>query len=121
MVKAIFSLVAKALYKIGRILNLSYNEINIIVYFFLIPFSWTILVDIWIGNGIASLCFLLFSLIIFKKKQHCFPEWCDILFYKSVVFLKWFNCFGSNYILSSVIICVLIPILVYGFLIYLIC
>lgn len=38
--KLLFDIVASGLYMIGRFLNLTYNEVNIIVYYLLVPFLW---------------------------------------------------------------------------------
>jgi hypothetical protein len=38
---------------------------------------------------------------------------CDWMFDKSVEFLLWFKKIGWNYVVSSVIICVVIPVLIY--------
>lgn len=46
-------------------------------------------------------------------KRNSFRQWCDNLFMLSVKFLNWFNRFGGNYVLNSVVICVFIPIAVY--------
>ena len=58
MIKTIFSIVALGLNKIAKLLHLTYNEINIIVYYFLIPLSWTIILDVWIGLPIITLLWL---------------------------------------------------------------
>ena len=47
-----------------------------------------------------------------------FRNRCDWAFRISVDFLLWFKKIGWNYVISSVIICVVIPILVYIELIY---
>ena len=54
MIQTIFNAVAISLLKIAKKLNITYNQINIIVYYLLIPLSWTILIDIWIGLPITS-------------------------------------------------------------------
>ena len=47
-----------------------------------------------------------------------FRDRCDWAFMKSVDFLLWFKKIGWNYVVSSVIICVVIPILISVELIY---
>lgn len=113
MVKKIFALVASSLVSLAKLLNLTYNEINIIVYYLLIPLSWTIMLDIWLGCPITTFALSFTWLGIFIATRHIFREWCDLAFSDSVSFLKWFDRWGSNYILSSVIICVVIPLLIY--------
>jgi hypothetical protein len=44
MIGSIFSFVAKALTKIAKVTHLTYNEINIIVYYLIIPMSWCVMV-----------------------------------------------------------------------------
>ena len=48
-----------------------------------------------------------------------FKEWSDLVFMRSVDFLNFFNRWGGNYVLNSVIVCVLVPLLIYGGLIFL--
>ena len=44
----IFRKVADALYDGASAIGITYNEINIIVYFLLIPLTWTIMFDYWL-------------------------------------------------------------------------
>ena len=109
----IFAVVAGVEHVIAKLTGLTYNEVNIIVYFLLIPFSWTVLIDY-----IAMLPFLtpmyLISWIIFLWKDPMkFRARCDWMFDKSVEFLLWFKKIGLKYVVSSVIICVVIPVLIY--------
>jgi hypothetical protein len=107
----IFYIVAGLLYLIVSITGLTYNEINIIVYFMLIPFSWLAMLDKffgihWLKIGFAALCAVFFV---------CCPNFktfSDALFEKSVIFLNWLNHYGMDYITASVVICVLVPLLV---------
>ena len=115
--KNVFNVIAKWLYSISRKTGRSYHEINIILYFFIIPFSWFVLFDKITGTFYFGLGFLIFTIGFFVGCQD-FKGYSEWLFSKSVSFLNFFNKFGSNYIRSSVIICVLIPLMVYGFLIY---
>ena len=109
----IFAVVAGVEHVIAKLTGLTYNEVNIIAYFLLIPFSWTVLIDY-----IAMLPFLtpmyLISWVIFLWKDPMkFRARCDWMFDKSVEFLLWFKKIGWNYVVSSVIICVVIPVLIY--------
>lgn len=117
MIKRIFSIVANALSHIGRKIGLTYNEVNILVYYLLIPLSWTAIFDYWLGLPIASAALLFVWLGVFIATRHIFSEWCDWTFQDSVSFLNWFNRWGGNYMLNSVIICVLLPLIIYCLLI----
>ena len=119
MVKSIFSIVANSLLSIGRKTGLTYNEVNILVYYLLIPLSWTIMLDCWLGVPAASGALLCIWTGIFIATRHTFRLWCDRAFMDSVDFLNWFNRWGSNYVRSTVIICVVIPIIIYALLIVL--
>lgn len=119
MIKQIFNVVANTLLFIGRRTGLTYNEVNILVYYLLIPLSWTAIFDCWLGLPIASTALLFVWLGIFIATRHIFREWCDRTFQDSVNFLNWFNRWGGNYVLNSVIICVLLPLIIYGLLIWL--
>lgn len=119
MIKHTFSFVANSLLWIGRKTGLTYNEVNILVYYLLLPLSWTIMLDCIIGNPYTTAALAFTWLGIFIATRHTFREWCDWAFKDSVDFLNWFNRWGGNYVLNSVIICVLVPLVVYGVLIYL--
>ena len=113
MIQIIFTLVAHSFLSMAKKLNLTYNQINIIVYYLLIPLSWTIMFDIWIELPITTAILLCIWIGIFIATHKFFREWCDWAFKDSVCFLNWFNRWGGNYVLNSVIICVIIPFLVY--------
>ena len=119
MNKIIFKIVAKSLSFIGRKTLLTYNEINIIIYYFVIPFSWFLLLDIFFTFHYFKLAFAIFTLGFIVGCRD-FKSYSDWLFHKSVSFLNYFNKYGSNYIASSVYICVLLPIVIYVILIFLI-
>lgn len=118
MISKCFKLVANALYSIAQITGMTYNEINIIVYYLIVPLTWTVMIDILIKMPITTTILLIVWIVIYIMHHNDFRQWCDWAFQKSVDFLLWFKCIGWNYILSSVIICVVIPVLIYGVLIF---
>jgi hypothetical protein len=119
MIKKIFKIVANSLLFIGRKTGLTYNEINIIVYYFGIPFSWLCLLDLLFNFHYFKITFAIFTLGFIVGCRD-FKTYSDLLFKKSVSFLNYFNKFGSNYVASSVWICVSLPIAIYAFLLFLI-
>ena len=119
MIKQTFAVVANSLLFIGKKTGLTYNEVNILVYYLLIPLSWTVMFDCWLGLPITSAALMCVWIGIFIATRHTFREWCDQAFQDSVNFLNWFNRWGGNYVLNSVIICVLLPLFIYGILIWL--
>jgi hypothetical protein len=115
--KTIFRIVAGALWLMGRVTGRTYNEMNIIVYYFMIPYSWLLMLDAILEFHYCAIIggvvyFLLWSAI--KN----FRSFSDHLFDLSVKFLNLFNKYGSNYVASSVWICVAVPLVIYGVLIY---
>ena len=112
-VSKIFWWVAKALLGIAKTIHLTYNEINIIVYYFIIPLSWCVMLDIIISLPIFTPLWTLLWVYIFWTKRESFSQWCDIVFKLSVDFLLKFQRIGWNYWKASVIICVVAPLLIY--------
>jgi len=106
--------------KIAKKLNLTYNEVNIIVYYLIIPLTWTILADCIIKIPVTTPLLIAIWLMILIKEHKHFKSWCDEMFEASVRFLLWFQRIGWNYEVSSVIICVIIPIIIYILLILMI-
>lgn len=78
---------------------------------------WLGLVDlIWETKGVLSALYLVgwMGLLLIRRD---FRTLSESLFRKSVDFLPLFDRMGSNYVVSSVVICVVLPLLVYGALI----
>ena len=116
----VFGIVAASLRLMAKALHMTYNEINIIVYYLIIPLSWCIMLDYIIGLPITTPLWILLWVYIFWSKRKFFKEWCDVAFKLSVDFLLKFQRIGWNYWVASVIIGVVVPIIVYAALILLI-
>ena len=114
MVTFTFRLVATALYNIAQMFGMTYNEVNVLAYYLLIPLSWTIMLDMYIGLPLTTGALLYIWIGIKIGTWGHFSAWCDWAFMRSVDFLNYFNRWGGNYVLNSVIICVVIPVLVYA-------
>ena len=114
----VFALVAGVEHVIAKLTGSTYNEVNIVVYYLMIPLSWAIMIDYLTKLPFLSPMFVLAWIVFLWKDPMKFRDRSDWAFSKSVDFLLWFRKVGWNYIVSSVIICVVIPILVYAELIY---
>lgn len=113
----VFNVVAQALRILSRLTGFTYNEINVLLYYFIIPFTWMILLDNILHVQYFKLAGFIFC-IGFYAGCRDFRKYSDWLFFKSVIFLNFFNRFGINYIRSSVWICVSLLILIYTTLFY---
>lgn len=114
----IFAVVAGVEHVIAKLTGMTYNEVNIIVYYLLIPLSWAVMVDYITMLPFLSLMYIIAWVIFLWKDPMKFRDCCDWAFDKSVDFLLWFKKIGWNYVVSSVIICVVVPVLIYVELIY---
>ncbi len=108
----LFSLTYDFLKKIEQLTGLSYEEVNCILWFFLIPFSWAFLIDRILKKHLFKILFIstTTALLLIIENPKSFATW---LFSESVHFLNLFNSMGSNYTTSSVIFCLFIPIIIY--------
>ena len=114
----IFAVVAGVEHIVAKLTGATYNEVNIIVYYLLIPLSWAAMVDyITKMPFLTPMCILSWGIFLWKDKMK-FRDRCDWAFDKSVEFLLYFKKIGWNYVVSSVIICVVVPVLIYVELIY---
>ena len=107
--KIIFIIVRDLLIYFSKITNRSYNEINIIIYYYIIPFIYLALIDYKLDTHILKTSFVILgltSIMLIKDFNH----FSNQLFIKSVKFLQSFEVVRWNYVVSSVIICVIIPI-----------
>lgn len=114
----VFAIVAGIEHVIAKVTGLTYNEVNIIIYYLLIPLSWAVMIDFITMLPLLSPMYIVGWIVFLWKDPMRFRDRCDWAFGKSVDFLLWFKKIGWNYILSSVIICVVVPALVYAELIY---
>ena len=137
----VFGIVAVILALLAKLVGVTYKEMNIFVYYFVIPITWCRMLDSIFGTIIeypsyteeeivslgavrymaipvlTVLYCLLWGFVVYYNR-HGFRAWCERAFVNSVKFLLWFKVIGWNYYVSSVIRCVLVPILVYCGLIY---
>ena len=114
----IFAAVAGTEHIIAKLTGATYNEVNIIVYYLLIPLSWAAMVDYITKIPFLFIMYIVAWSIFLWKDPMKFRDRCDWAFDKSVDFLLWFKKIGWNYVVSSVIICVVVPVLIYVELIY---
>ena len=114
----VFAIVAGIEHVIAKVTGLTYNEVNIIVYYLLIPLSWAVMIDFITMLPLLSPMYIVGWIVFLWKDPMRFRDRCDWAFGKSADFLLWFKKIGWNYIVSSVIICVVVPALVYAELIY---
>lgn len=118
----VFYIVAGVLNYFSDLTGLTYEEVNIIVYFFVIPFTWFVLIDIIFKRHIGKFLFLYLSLfsLSFLITNNLFTSFSFWLFSESVKFLSSFTFLGLDYTIMSVIVCVFLVILVYALLVFII-
>lgn len=114
----VFAIVAGIEHVIAKVTGLTYNEVNIIVYYLLIPLSWAVMIDFITMLPLLSPMYIMGWIVFLWKDPMKFRNRCDWTFSKSVDFLLWFKKIGWNYVVSSVIICVIVPAFIYVELIY---
>ena len=105
----IFGIVAGSLHLVGKLLHLTYNEVNVLLYYLFIPLTWFVMIDHIICMPIFATLWLLLWSYIFITKRRFFRQWCDVVFDLSVEFLLKFQRIGWNYYKASVVICVICP------------
>lgn len=108
----IFNKTVAILEDIAKKVSVTYNEINVIVYYVLIPVSWGFMINTTLGLVVASILSLI--LVGIKLSNNSFRKVCDNVFYISVSFLVTIAKLTSlTYETISVIICLILPVLVY--------
>lgn len=106
----VFNIVYKTLMKIAKKTSLTYYEVNILAYYLVIPLLWAVMADCLIGLPVFTGIIICTWIIIFTTQRHRFSKWCDSVYKLSVTFLLSFKCW--NYNTSSVIICVVVPLII---------
>jgi hypothetical protein len=110
MIEYIFEIVARGLQGIANMANISYYQANIIVYFVVIPLIWSYMIDRAYRFHYVKLVYIaMFLFMFFLVDDH--GGFCDLLFYGCVLFLRLFEPWGVDYYTSSVIFCVILPVI----------
>jgi len=113
----IFDFVYHFLKWVSSVTGLSYREVNIVVYFMVIPSLFFYLISRMINKKYPIVIFLMLTLLTLVIIPD-FQQFSDQLFERSVNFLKAFEVIGLNYVQASVVICVFIPMAILTILIY---
>ena len=108
----IFIVVRDILVWLANISGFSYMAVNIIVYYFVIPFIYFIILDQILGSHYFKISFLIIISVTLLRIRD-FELFSDWLFRKSADFLRSFSSIGMNYTVASVVICVFIPLAVF--------
>ena len=116
--KTIFIIIRDLLVLLSKVTGFSYKAINIIVYYYIIPFVFILFIDEIYKIHYFKISFIL-VMVIFTLLIKDFENFSEWLFNNSAKFLNSFSFIGWNYVLASVIICVFIPIIILSFLVYL--
>lgn len=108
-----FQIVYLLLMWISEITGFSYNEVNIIAYYIVLPFAYVFLADRILKKQVLKILYIaaITAVLLSIRDFSVFSDW---LFQKSVDFLLSFEVFGWNYIVASVLICVVFPAVVFA-------
>jgi len=109
----LFNLTAGLLYGLSLITHLSYQCWNIIIWFGLLPASWIGLVSKRTSTWINLISLPLFGYMFYTATWNKWFDQAVVLLYKIGGFIH------ADYKLTSVYVCVLLPVLIYGLLFFL--
>ena len=107
----VFDIVAGLLDLIASLTGFTYNEINIIAYYIILPFVYVALLDRILNKHILKAIYVV-SWTVMICLMPSFRAFSDGLFKYSVDFLLLFGLVGLDYVAASVVICVIVPLLV---------
>ena len=109
---SVFNIVYWLLRAVSKISGFTYNEVNVIAYYMILPFAYVVLADKILKTHVLKMGYVtaIGAALLMIKDFTNFSGW---LFDESVDFLLSFQAFGWNYIVSSVLICVVFPSIVF--------
>jgi len=108
----VFKAVARTLDWAALVTGFTYNEINIIAYYIVLPFVYVVLLDRIFHKHVLKITYVLVWAAILVAVRN-FSSFCDALFKTSVDFLLMFSAVGLDYVAASVVICVILPAMVF--------
>lgn len=109
---SVFDVVYRFLVFISEITHLTYHEINIIVYYIIAPFIYLFLLDKIFRFHYLKIIFSIF-VILFLLFVPDFAKFSHQAFISSQHFLQSFGFIGLDYVGASVVICVVLPFIVF--------
>lgn len=105
---SLFNAVAQLLSAVAALTGLTYNEINIVAYYIVLPFVYVALLDRILAKHFLKIAYVcLWIVILFSVDD--FVASSDRLFEGSVRFLLGFSVVGLGYVAASVLVCVVLP------------
>lgn len=113
MMQSIFTVVYRILVTLSELTGLSYNEINVVVFFVIVPLLFLLLLDKIYDRHVFGVTFIV-VIIFFCILIQDLRLFADSIFEKSVILLLGFEAIGLDYVSSSVIVCVFLPMLLFG-------
>ena len=117
LVFKVFNWVATLLHTLANKFGLTYQTVNVVIYYILIPLNWLMMIDYLCNTHAFALFYAgIWLVVAFAVKN--FRKFCEDVFDLSVSFLLFFDRFKSNYLFTSIVVCVLIPMAIYLFLLY---
>jgi len=108
----VFQIVAVSLNWIASVTGFTYNEINIIAYYIILPFVYVALIDRILRKHILKIAYVVAWIGVLCLVKD-FGAFSNALFDASVDFLLMFSHVGLNYVSASVVICVILPGIVF--------
>ena len=108
----VFQIVYSLLKWISQVTGFTYNEVNIIAYYIILPFAYVVLADRILKKHVLKALYIAGVAACLLSIGN-FREFSDWLFQKSVDFLLSFQFLGWDYMVSSVLICVVFPAIVF--------
>jgi len=104
----VFNAVAQTLNWIASVTGFTYNEINIIAYYIILPFVYVALIDRILHKHILKIIYVVaWTGVLCLIKD--FAAFSNFLFKGSVDFLLMFSHVGLDYVSASVVTCVILP------------
>ena len=101
-------LTVKILLQIGKVFRLSYNAVNIITWYMLLPLVWIAILDYKLHQIMFVPVWIIFCVGVIVQQRKQFNKFCDSFFKLSQQFIFLFG----NYYLWSVLICLVLPLII---------
>ena len=101
-------LTVKILLQIGKVFRLSYNAVNIITWYMLLPLVWIAILDYKLHQIMFVPAWIIFCVGVIVQQRKQFNKFCYSFFKLSQQFILLFG----NYYLWSVLICLVLPLII---------
>ena len=108
MSNKVFDSTVNILKRMARFSNMTYRQVNVLIWLGVLPFVWAVLIDNLFDFHYVKVSVLFFQFGFLISVRN-YKRKANDIFNKCAMFLLSFSRYGMGYVMSSIVFCLVIP------------